>query len=444
MVDARRREAGDAAGVHGATPASGRWAGRRGQRLRIGADRPITASAMTDTTSTPPSATASRALVELAGIGHHFGSNEALRQLDLRVPEGRITVVLGPNGAGKTTAIRVITGALHPDRGLGRPVGLDPDTAGHLVRPRCGVVSAKPALYDRLSGRDNLDYAAELYRLRRDKDRRIDEAAERFGIGPALDQLVGGYSTGMKTRLALARSVLHDPELLLFDEPTSGLDPESSMAVLELIREMTTGGRTVVMCTHLLSEAEGLADHVVIMEGGTDLVAGTPGDLTHRFWPNPVVALDAEDNRLLDRMRAWPGVMGYRRDPSGARVEVDDLRRLPDLVAGLVADGVRLTRVEPHRPTLEDLYFAIRRQLSGDARSSGREAASALDPISVGPLPPTPTVAPVAAPFAAPVASGGGDRMPTIDVPDAPPPPITESVGAPPADDDEALRGGRP
>ena len=138
-------------------------------------------------------------------------------------------------------------------------------------------MSAKPALYDRLSGLDNLRYAAELYGLGRgDAGRRAASSRrrERFGIDGALDQQVGGYSTGMKTRLALARSVLHQPDLLLYDEPTSGLDPESSYAVLELIREMTDDGNTVIMCTHLLLEAEGLADQVVMLQDGPLAGAG--------------------------------------------------------------------------------------------------------------------------------------------------------------------------
>lgn len=343
-------------------------------------------------------------VVELARVGHSFGDNEALRNLDMTVPRGRITVLLGPNGAGKTTTARVITGALTADSGLVRTLGHDPVTQGHLVRPHCGVVSAKPALYDRLSGRDNLDYSAELYGVAQDKQRRIAEAAERFGITGALESMVGGYSTGMKTRLALARSILHDPELLLFDEPTSGLDPESSSAVLGYIREMTDDGRTVVMCTHLLSEAEGLADHVVIMEGGTDLISGTPEELTRLYWPHPVLTICAEDPRLLERMRSWPGVVGMRNDPSGARLEIDDLVRVPDMVAALAADGVRVTRVEPHRPTLEDLYFLIRRQLGTHARSAGLEVDGALDPVAprVTELPAPPTTV-----------------MPGIEVPDS-------------------------
>ena len=309
-----------------------------------------------------PSAEEAAPVVELSGVGHRFGTTDALRDLTFEVPDGRITVLLGPNGAGKTTAIRAITGALAPMWGTVRTFGLDPDDDGHLVRPRCGVVSAKPALYDRLSGRDNLAYAAELYGVGSEAAQRIEDCAARFGIADALDQLVGGYSTGMKTRLALARSVLHDPQLLLYDEPTSGLDPESSYAVLDMIREMTSYGHTVVMCTHLLAEAEGLADHIVMMEAGTALISGSPVELTRRYWPHPILTMDAEDPRSLDRAASFPGVAGYRRDPSGVRLEVDDLRRVPDIVTSLTADGVRLTRVEPHVPTLEDLYFTIRRE----------------------------------------------------------------------------------
>ena len=172
------------------------------------------------------------------------------------------------------------------------------------MRSRCGVVSAKPALYDRLSGLDNLRYSAELYGLGRGAaiDARIAEAAARFGIDAALHDQVGGYSTGMKTRLALSRSVLHQPELLLYDEPTSGLDPESSHAVLELIREMTADGSTVVMCTHLLLEAEGLADQVVVLQDGTNLVEGSPDELTKRYWPDAMVRLGADDPAALDAL----------------------------------------------------------------------------------------------------------------------------------------------
>jgi ABC-2 type transport system ATP-binding protein len=325
---------------------------------------------------------------QLSAVSRSFGAVPALSALSIEVPVGAITVLLGPNGAGKTTAIRMITGALDPDAGTVRVFGLDPAAAGEEVRRRCGVVTAKPSLYDRLSGLDNLRYAAELYGLGRGAraDERIAASAARFGIAHALGLEVGGYSTGMKTRLALARAVLHDPELLLLDEPTSGLDPESAVAVLELIRTMTGEGKTVLMCTHLLLEAEGLADQVVIMQHGTDLVAGPPAELARRYWPTASVRISAEDPAVLDRLATAEGVADYHRHGATATLELDDTARVPDLVAVLVAAGARVTRVEPFTPSLEDLYFAVRRSLgtfdcsemAPPAGSTGRPARRSL------------------------------------------------------------------
>ncbi|HEV3353952.1 MAG TPA: ABC transporter ATP-binding protein [Acidimicrobiales bacterium] len=299
-------------------------------------------------------------VVRLDHVRRTFGDVVGLSDLSLGAPKGSVTVLLGPNGSGKTTAVRTITGALRPDGGRVEVFGVDPDVDGESVRRRCGVVSAKPALYDRLSGRDNLRYAADLWRLGHDAP--IDASAARFGIDDALDLRVGGYSTGMKTRLALARAILHDPDLLLLDEPTSGLDPESSHAVLALIDEMAADGKTVVMCTHLLLEAEGLADQVVMLEKGKDLIAGPPDALVARYWPNPRVLVDAEDRASLDALAAMDGVMAFERNGSGATVELDDAGRVPDLITALAGRGVRLTRVVPHEPSLEELYFAVRQR----------------------------------------------------------------------------------
>jgi len=305
-----------------------------------------------------PAAVVAPIAVSLDHVRRGFGEKPALVDLSISAPSGTITVLLGPNGAGKTTAVRMITGALSPEAGTVRVFGLDPSTDGEAVRRRCGVVAAKPALYDRLSGYDNLAYSAALYGV---SNAGIGAAAERFGIAAALERQVGGYSTGMKTRLALARSVLHDPELLLYDEPTSGLDPESSVAVLDLIHEMADEGRTVIMCTHLLLEAEGLADQVVVLESGTDVISGRPSELTRRYWPDTIVKIAATDPAGLAALRGKPGVLGVDLESEGpATVRLDDISRVPDLVDVLVAAGTRVTRVEPFTPTLEDLYFAVR------------------------------------------------------------------------------------
>ena len=296
-------------------------------------------------------------VIDLQGVARAFGRVVAISELTMTVPRGTVTVLLGPNGAGKTTAVRLITGALKPQRGTVRVFGADPAVTGESIRARCGVVAAKPALYDRLTGRDNLQYAAELYGV---AGAAIEQAADRFGITGALDLRVGGYSTGMKSRLALARAILHDPDLLLLDEPTAGLDPEASRAVLALIDWMASVGKTIVMCTHLLVEAEDIADQVVIVDRGASIVSGSPKELAERYWP-PTVAIDAEDRaRLFERLDRMEGITSFERN-GHALLELDDLKRIPDMIAALTKAGIRLTRVEPITPSLEELYFAIQK-----------------------------------------------------------------------------------
>jgi ABC-2 type transport system ATP-binding protein len=303
------------------------------------------------------------ASVELVGVRRSFGPVVAIDELSLAIPSGSVTVLLGPNGAGKTTAVRLVTGALSADSGTVRVFGLDPGGVdGTAVRRRCGVVPARPALYDRLSGYDNLRYGAELFEVEPSVvEGRIRDAATRFGIADVLGIRVGGYSTGMRARLALARAVLHEPALLLLDEPTAGLDPESARIVLHLIDELAERGTAVLMCTHLLLEAEGLADQVVVLDRGRTLVSGSPAQLTRRYWPAARVVLDADDPGILDEARRLPFVRSYHRNGT-ATVDLSEPDRVPDLVDALVAAGARLRRVEPQTPSLEQLYFTIREQ----------------------------------------------------------------------------------
>ncbi len=303
--------------------------------------------------------------IRLDGIWRRFAEIVALADFDLEVPRGSITMLLGPNGAGKTTALRIVTGAMRADAGTIEVLGGDPRVDGADIRRRIGVVPAKPALYDRLTGADNLDYAASLYGVA-NADHAVNASAARFGIEHALAQRVGGYSTGMKARLALARATLHDPELLLLDEPTAGLDPESSRAVLGLIGEMASAGRTVLMSTHLLLEAEGLAHHVLVMDRGHTLVSGHPRELTRRYWERPTVLVEALEPAGLDAAQQFDFVVSYTRDSDRALIEVDDPTRVASLVERLTALGVRLVRVEPREPTLEELYFAVRQEQRAD------------------------------------------------------------------------------
>ncbi|GBE24722.1 putative ABC transporter ATP-binding protein YxlF [bacterium BMS3Bbin02] len=297
--------------------------------------------------------------IKFDDVSKSFGDTLAVDALTLTIPRGSVTVFLGPNGAGKTTTVRLTTGALVPDVGEITVLGLSSIADGHEVRKICGVVPPNPAFFDQLSGIDNLKYAAEIAKAPK---RAIAPAAERFGITDALHRRVDGYSTGMRTRLALARAVLHDPEILLLDEPTAGLDPESSRAVLGLIREMAGKGQTIVMCTHLLHEAEGIADVVVLMGSGQARAVGNPHDLMASYASEKCVAIDAVDRSELAILANMPGVLAVNGD-GPVKVTVEDMSIVPDLVKSLVDKGVDITRVEPHTPTLEYLYFEMQSAL---------------------------------------------------------------------------------
>jgi ABC-2 type transport system ATP-binding protein len=297
--------------------------------------------------------------IKFSNVTRRFGAIRAVDDLSLEVPAGSITVLLGPNGAGKTTTVRLTTGALNSDGGSIEVLGLDPKRSGDEVRARSAVVPPKPALYDRLSGWDNLIFTADIFGADHSA---IRPAAERFGIDHALDLDVGGYSTGMRTRLALARAMLHDPEVLLLDEPTAGLDPESARAVLNLIRELAGRGRTIVLCTHLLHEAEGVADQVVLMASGQARIVGSQESLADQFVTNPAVVIDAENRSALRLLETHPDVVSAEWN-GALHVRLTHLDRLPDVVAQLVAHGARITQVQPDNPTLETLYFDMQRSL---------------------------------------------------------------------------------
>ena len=295
--------------------------------------------------------------IHFGSVSKAFGSVHAVEALDFDAPVGAVTVLLGPNGAGKTTTVRLTTGALVADRGDIEVLGLHPKVDGDEVRSRVGIVPPKPAFYDQLTGWENLRFAARIFGA--DEHAALD-AAERFVIADALGQEVGGYSTGMRTRLALARAVIHDPEVLLLDEPTAGLDPESARNVLELITEMAGRGRTIVLCTHLLHEAEGIADQVVLMNNGHAQAAGAPDELAGRYLADPVVIFDAENRASLRSLTGLRGVLSVTEN-GAIHATLEDLTHLPDIVTDLVEAGVRLTRVEPITPTLEELYFEMQR-----------------------------------------------------------------------------------
>lgn len=311
------------------------------------------------------------AVVEARELSRAFGNKVAVAPLSFTVARGELFALLGHNGAGKTTTLRLLAGVLTPTGGEARLFGMSPLAHGTEVRARLGVLAENPALEERLTARQNLRYFADLYGYPAERvGARVNEVLEQFGLAGAAEALVGGFSKGMRQRLALARALLHEPELLFLDEPTSGLDPVATRQVVELVREQVSHeGRTVVLSTHDLNLAQRVCDRVAVMRGGELAALGTPTELT-RLAPHSKLRVGVAPGE-----RAAAAALIAARHPDADIASPDDapddpgqdtltVSRLPDgatpsLVAALVGAGLSVTRVEPLEPTLADVYFAL-------------------------------------------------------------------------------------
>jgi ABC-2 type transport system ATP-binding protein len=215
-------------------------------------------------------------MIELHQVTRTYGQKLAVAGLDLTVPTGELFAFLGPNGAGKTTTIKMMVGLLRPSSGTIRVCGHDVVTHSREANRLLGYVPDQPYLYDKLSGREFLQFITQMYGLSpRDGDDRIDREIENFGLSDFVDDLTESYSHGMKQRLVFAAAFLHDPRVLILDEPMVGLDPRSARLVKDLLRAKASEGMTIFMSTHTLGIAEEIADRIGIVDRGRMRCLGT-------------------------------------------------------------------------------------------------------------------------------------------------------------------------
>jgi ABC-2 type transport system ATP-binding protein len=304
-------------------------------------------------------------VISALGLTRCFGEKAAVDRLDLEVNQGEVFGFLGHNGAGKTTTVRLLNGILNPTAGEVRVLGLSPMQDGPALRMRTGVLTETPSLDERLTARDNLSIYADLYQVPESQvERLVADALAMFELSERGDEKVGAYSKGMKQRLALARALLHQPELIFLDEPTSGLDPVSARGVNELIRRLSQQeGRTVFLCTHNLSEAQQLCDRVGLMEHGKLVALGTPGDLAAQLGDSQRVEIVVAEECLPAALKIVPGaqVQNGRAGERSLLVQGLPYADVPQIVLRLAEARVLVYRVEPQEATLEDVYFALNR-----------------------------------------------------------------------------------
>ncbi|MEK7441539.1 MAG: ATP-binding cassette domain-containing protein, partial [Chloroflexota bacterium] len=207
----------------------------------------------------------------------YFDDFRAVESVSFNVPAGNVLALLGPNGAGKTTTVRMLTSILKPTSGTATVAGYDIVTQPDQVRASVGVLTEHHGLYLRTSGEEYLDFFGDIYGVPKEvRRKRIKNLLERFGLADAGDRHIGGYSKGMRQKLALIRSMLHDPPVLLLDEPTSAMDPQSAKQVRDAIADLRQDNRAIILCTHNLAEAEELADSIAIVRKGRIIALGNP------------------------------------------------------------------------------------------------------------------------------------------------------------------------
>ncbi len=231
-------------------------------------------------------------MIEADRLGKTFGTFVAVRDVSMRVKAGGVLALLGPNGAGKTTTVRMLSGILAPTHGQARIAGLDVTQQARTVRAKVGVLSEVPGLYLRSTAREYLDFFGDAYGLSKALRRqRMSDLLQQFEMSDVIDRRLGEFSKGMKQKLALIRSMLHDPEVLLLDEPTSAMDPQSARLVHDALMQLRDQRRGIILCTHNLVEAEMMADHIAIIRRGEIVAEGSPDELKARLLGRPLMEL---------------------------------------------------------------------------------------------------------------------------------------------------------
>lgn len=305
-------------------------------------------------------------VIQISSLTRRFGETKAVDQLTLDVQAGEIFGFLGHNGAGKTTTVRLLNGVLESTSGEAKVLGLDPQTQGPALRARTGVLTEIPSLDERLTARDNLSIYADLYNVPlADVSARVDFLLAEFELADRADEKVGGYSKGMKQRLALARALLHKPEVLFLDEPTSGLDPVAARHVNSLVENLARReGCTVFLCTHNLVEAQKLCDRVAVMEHGHLVALGTPSDLTRQYVKRLDVDLEVDPAQMelvLPILQGLPQLVigSPKREKDVLTLTLSGRKAIPELLNILVQKGLRVYRLAPQEANLEEVYFAL-------------------------------------------------------------------------------------
>jgi len=296
-------------------------------------------------------------IIDVRGVSKAFQGQLVLTDVDFKVEAGKIVGLLGPNGAGKTTFIRILNGVLKADSGSIRIMGHNPITDGDEIRASSGIVTESAGLYHQMSGRENLDFFADLYGVT--DQNQIARLLELFELSGHENKPVGTYSTGMKKRLALCKALLHNPKILFLDEPTNGLDPDGINMVLSYLKKYNQETKTTVLiCSHVLHQLESICDSFAFMENHTIIEQGTLSQLEQKYVTEVIVRIGT------DLVLKETKILGYDCKPivDGILVTLPSKTEISTLLKKLLQQH-QVHSVEIVNNNLESIYFKVRERV---------------------------------------------------------------------------------
>jgi len=300
--------------------------------------------------------------ISTLNLSRNFGNVRAVDNLSLEVPRGIVFGFLGANGSGKTTTIRLLLGLLEPTSGRAEVLGFDTRSHSDKIRQRTGALLEHPGLYERLSAADNLEFYGRVWRLPPAKRRsRIKELLSNMGLWHRRHETVGGWSRGMKQKLAVARAMLHCPPLIFLDEPTTGLDPLAAAALRDQLQEtVAREGVTVFLTTHNLVEAEKLCQQIGVIRQGKLLAVGHPDDLRASAGsPRIEIVGRGFTQKLLEWLRSQPLVSSANVQGDCLLITLLKQTSAAPLVRRLVQAGVEIEEVRKGSATLEEVFLTL-------------------------------------------------------------------------------------
>ncbi len=298
-------------------------------------------------------------MITVSEIRKSFGEVHAVRGISFSVGRGEIFGFLGPNGAGKTTTISMLAGLIRPDSGSITIDGMDMAVSGREIRRMMGVIPQEIALYEELSGRDNLLFWGSLYGLSgTDLRRRVDRSLELVDLTDRAKDAVRTYSGGMKRRINLCAGLVHDPAVILLDEPTLGIDPQARIRMLDVVKGLAAGGGTVIYTTHYLEDAEQLCDRIAIIDGGTIHASGTLAQLVELVGGRIMVTITG-DFRAAEARNVLGETEFEHISDGEIRLKLPDSDSTGELLGRFFSAGLGVEEVAVREPSLESVFLQV-------------------------------------------------------------------------------------